>query len=94
MAREFSSSAPVARREQAAFGLKAKGAEVFITNRTPEKGQALARQSKAKYLKRSEVAKQQFDAIINATPVGMNGGKQIAAGRKRAEHKVRFRSGL
>ncbi len=59
-----------------AFGLKAKGAEVFITNRTPEKAQALARQVKAKYLKRADVAKQQFDVIINATPVGMNGSKQ------------------
>ena len=41
----------------AAFGLKNKGAEVFITNRTAEKGQALARQAKAKYLKRADVAK-------------------------------------
>jgi 3-dehydroquinate dehydratase / shikimate dehydrogenase len=59
-----------------AFGLKAKGAEVFITNRTPEKAQALARLAKAKYLKRADVSKQQFDVIINATPVGMNGSKQ------------------
>ena len=59
-----------------AFGLKAKGAEVFVTNRTPEKAQALARQAKAKYLKRADVDKQQFDVIINATPVGMNGSKQ------------------
>ena len=59
-----------------AFGLKAKGAEVFITNRTPENAQALARQAKAKYLKRADVAKQQFDVIINATPVGMNGSRQ------------------
>jgi 3-dehydroquinate dehydratase/shikimate dehydrogenase len=59
-----------------AFGLKARGAEVFITNRTPEKAQALARQVKAKYLKRADISKQQFDVIINATPVGMNGSKQ------------------
>jgi len=59
-----------------AFGLKAKGAEIFLTNRTPEKAQALARQAKVKYLKRADVAKQQFDAIINATPVGMNDSKQ------------------
>jgi len=59
-----------------AFGLRAKGAEVFITNRTPEKAQALARQSKAKYLKRVDVAKQQFDVVMNATPVGLNGSKQ------------------
>jgi 3-dehydroquinate dehydratase / shikimate dehydrogenase len=60
----------------AAFGLKARGAEVFITNRTPERGQTLARQAKAKYLKRADVAKQQFDVILNATPLGMNGNKQ------------------
>jgi 3-dehydroquinate dehydratase/shikimate dehydrogenase len=59
----------------AAFGLKAKGAEVYITNRTPEKGQTLARQAKVKYMKRPDVAKQQFDVIINATPVGMSNGK-------------------
>jgi 3-dehydroquinate dehydratase/shikimate dehydrogenase len=59
----------------AAFGLKAKGSEVFITNRTPEKGQTLARQAKVKYLKRAEVAKQSFDVIINATPVGMGSNK-------------------
>src|SRR5271165_5815692 len=60
----------------AAFGLKAKGSEVFITNRTPEKGQTLARQAKVKYLKRAEVAKQSFDVIVNATPVGMGSNKQ------------------
>jgi len=60
----------------AVFGLKNKGAEVFITNRTAEKGQALARQAKAKYMKRADVAKASFDVIINATPVGMGGNKQ------------------
>ena len=60
----------------AAFGLKNKGAEVFIANRTPENAQALARQSKSKYMKRADVGKSTFDAIINATPVGMGNGKQ------------------
>ena len=62
----------------AAFGLKNKGAEVFIVNRTAEKGQALARQAKAKYLKRADVAKLSFDVIINATPLGMgaNGNRR------------------
>ena len=63
----------------AAFGLKAKAAEVFLTNRTPEKGQTLARQAKVKYLKRADIAKQEFDVIINATPVGMNGNMPSAA---------------
>jgi 3-dehydroquinate dehydratase / shikimate dehydrogenase len=74
----------------AAFGLKAKNAEVFITNRTPEKGQALARQAKAKYIKRAEIAKQQFDVIINATPVGMNGNKQSPLEEKELNTKFVF----
>ncbi len=74
----------------AAFGLKAKGAEVFITNRTPEKAQSLARQSKTKYIKRSEVAKQSFDVIINATPVGMDNGKQSPLEEKELNAKYVF----
>ena len=61
----------------AVFGLKARDAEVFITNRTPEKAQALARQAKAKYVKRADLAKLSFDVIINATPLGMNGNRQV-----------------
>src|SRR5271169_1243933 len=74
----------------AAFGLKGKGAEVFITNRTTEKAQSLARQAKAKYLKRSEVAKQSFDVIINATPVGMGNGKQSPLEEKELNTKYVF----
>ncbi|MGC2111789.1 MAG: shikimate dehydrogenase [Candidatus Korobacteraceae bacterium] len=73
----------------AAFGLKARGAEVFITNRTPEKGQTLARQAKAKYVKRADVAKQSFDVIINATPVGMD-GKQSPVEEKELNTKYVF----
>jgi 3-dehydroquinate dehydratase/shikimate dehydrogenase len=60
----------------AAFGLKAREAEIFVVNRTPEKAQALARQAKAKYVKRADLLKLSFDVIINATPVGMNGNRQ------------------
>jgi 3-dehydroquinate dehydratase / shikimate dehydrogenase len=74
----------------AAFGLKSKGAEVFITNRSPEKAQSLARQSKTKYIKRSEVAKQSFDVIINATPVGMGNGKQTPLEEKELNTKYVF----
>ena len=74
----------------AAFGLKGKGAEVYITNRTPEKGQTLARQAKVKYMKRAEVPKQQFDVIINATPVGMNGSKQSPLEEKELNTKYVF----
>ncbi len=74
----------------AAFGLKAKGAEVFITNRTPEKAQILARQAKAKYLKRADVAKNTFEVIINATPVGMSNGKQSPLEEKELNTKYVF----
>jgi 3-dehydroquinate dehydratase/shikimate dehydrogenase len=74
----------------AAFGLKNKGAEVFITNRTVEKGQSLARQAKVKYMKRVDVAKQQFEVIINATPVGMNNTKQSPLEEKELNTKYVF----
>lgn len=54
----------------AVFGLKERGAEVWILNRTSAKAQKLARQAKAKTLKRTELRKAAFDVIINATPVG------------------------
>ncbi|MFZ0662151.1 MAG: shikimate dehydrogenase [Acidobacteriaceae bacterium] len=59
----------------AVFGLKDKGAEVFVMNRTPEAGQKLARQAKAKNLKHEQLAKTSFDVIVNATPAGMHGVK-------------------
>ncbi len=74
----------------AAFGLKSKGAEVFLTNRTAEKGQTLARQAKVKYIKRGEVAKQQFEVIINATPVGMGNTKQSPLEEKELNTKYVF----
>jgi 3-dehydroquinate dehydratase / shikimate dehydrogenase len=55
----------------AVFGLKERGAEVWILNRTSVKGQKLARQAKAHSVKRADLRKTAFDVIINATPVGM-----------------------
>jgi 3-dehydroquinate dehydratase/shikimate dehydrogenase len=57
----------------AVFGVKERGAEVFIINRSAAAGQKLARQAKAKFLNRTAIRKMQFDVIINATPVGMHG---------------------
>jgi 3-dehydroquinate dehydratase / shikimate dehydrogenase len=59
----------------AVFGLRDKGAEVFILNRTHETAQKLARQSGAKAIKKDALAKSTFDAIVNATPIGMAGNK-------------------
>jgi 3-dehydroquinate dehydratase / shikimate dehydrogenase len=74
----------------AVFGLKNKGAEVFITNRTAERGQALARQAKAKYMKRADVAKAGFDVIINATPLGMGSNKQSPLEEKELNTRYLF----
>jgi 3-dehydroquinate dehydratase / shikimate dehydrogenase len=74
----------------AAFGLKAKGAEVLITNRTQEKAQTLARQAKVKSIRRADVAKQSFDVIINATPVGMGNNRQSPLEDKELNTKYVF----
>lgn len=55
----------------AVYGLKERGAEVFIMNRTVEHAQKLARSAHAKSIKRADLKKYAFDVIINATPVGM-----------------------
>ena len=59
----------------AVFGLRDKGAEVFILNRTAETAHKLARQSGSKTIKKDAVSKTTFDVILNATPVGMAGNK-------------------
>jgi 3-dehydroquinate dehydratase/shikimate dehydrogenase len=55
----------------AVFGLKERGAEIWILNRTAVKAQKLARQAKAHSIKRADLRKIAFDVIVNATPVGM-----------------------
>jgi 3-dehydroquinate dehydratase / shikimate dehydrogenase len=61
----------------AVFGLRERGATVFILNRTPQSAQKLARESGSKSIKRDDLKKMQFDVIINATSVGMGNGKSI-----------------
>jgi 3-dehydroquinate dehydratase/shikimate dehydrogenase len=60
----------------AVFGLKERGAEVYVLNRTAAAAQKLAKQAKAKAVQKSQLAKLTFDAIINATPVGMKGEQE------------------
>ncbi|HLW86711.1 MAG TPA: shikimate dehydrogenase [Candidatus Sulfotelmatobacter sp.] len=55
----------------AVFGLKERGAEVYILNRTVGPAQKLARSAHARSIKRVDMKKLAFDVIINATPVGM-----------------------
>jgi 3-dehydroquinate dehydratase/shikimate dehydrogenase len=59
----------------AVFGVKERGAEVFIINRSTAAGQKLARQARAKFLNRAAIRKMKFDVIINATPVGMGAAR-------------------
>jgi len=60
----------------AVFALKERGAEVYILARTAAQAQKLARQAKARTIKRPDLKKLAFDVIINATPVGMNNPKE------------------
>jgi 3-dehydroquinate dehydratase/shikimate dehydrogenase len=60
----------------AVFGLKERGCEVFILNRSVAPAQKLARQAKARSVKRPDLKKLSFDVIINATPVGMSNTRE------------------
>jgi 3-dehydroquinate dehydratase/shikimate dehydrogenase len=53
------------------FGLKERGSEVYILNRSLDAAKKLARQAHARLMKRADMRKIAFDVIINATPVGM-----------------------
>ncbi len=60
----------------AVFGLKERGAEVWILNRTVGPAKKLARQARARSIKRADLKKLTFDVIINATPVGMGNTRE------------------
>ena len=60
----------------AVFGLKERGAQIFILNRSLPAAQKLARQAKAKTIKRADLKRLDFDVIINATPVGMGNTRE------------------
>jgi 3-dehydroquinate dehydratase/shikimate dehydrogenase len=60
----------------AVFGLKERGAEVYILNRSAAPAQKLARQAHARIMKRAALKKFAFDVIINATPVGMGNTRE------------------
>ncbi len=72
------------------FGAKAKGADVFILNRTPSEGQKLAKKAHAKTIKRTDLSKLEFDVIVNATPVGMGGNGQMPLTDKELKTKYVF----
>ncbi|HKI24856.1 MAG TPA: shikimate dehydrogenase [Candidatus Sulfotelmatobacter sp.] len=60
----------------AVFGLKERGSEVYILNRSAAPARKLAHQARARIMKRTELKKFAFDVIINATPVGMGNTRE------------------
>ena len=60
----------------AVFGLRDRGAQVFILNRSLPAAHKLARQAKARTIKRPDLRRLDFDVIINATPVGMGNHRE------------------
>jgi 3-dehydroquinate dehydratase/shikimate dehydrogenase len=60
----------------AVYGLKERGAEVYILNRSLGPAQKLARSARARILKRADLKKLTFDVIINATPLGMGNTRE------------------
>ncbi|MCP4115186.1 MAG: shikimate dehydrogenase [Desulfobacteraceae bacterium] len=57
-----------------AFGVKQKGAALFIVNRSEERGRALAREIGATFIYKDELQQVDPEIIINATSVGMAPG--------------------
>lgn len=60
----------------AVFGLKERGSEVYILNRSAAPAKKLAHQARARIMKRPDLKKMAFDVIINATPVGMGNTRE------------------
>jgi 3-dehydroquinate dehydratase/shikimate dehydrogenase len=60
----------------AVFGLKERGSEVYILNRSLAAAKKLAHQAHARIVKRPDLKKLAFDVIINATPVGMGNTRE------------------
>ena len=74
----------------AVFGLKERGAEIWILNRTSVKAQKLARQGKSHTIKRADLRKIAFDVIINATPVGMGNTRDCPLKDEEIQARVVF----
>jgi 3-dehydroquinate dehydratase/shikimate dehydrogenase len=74
----------------AVFGLKERGAEVYILNRSAAPAQKLARQARARSIKRADMKKLAFDVIINATPVGMGNSHETPLQEKEINARYVF----
>jgi 3-dehydroquinate dehydratase / shikimate dehydrogenase len=74
----------------AVFGLKERGAEIYILNRSTAPAQKLARQAHARSIKRAALKKFSFDVIINATPVGMGNTRESPLNENELNAKYLF----
>jgi 3-dehydroquinate dehydratase / shikimate dehydrogenase len=74
----------------AVFGLKERGAEVYILNRTAGPAQKLAHQARARIAKRADLKKLSFDVIVNATPVGMGNTRESPLNENEINTKFLF----
>ena len=74
----------------AVFGLKERGAEVYILNRSTAAGQKLARRAHARSVKRQDLKKLAFDVIINATPIGMGNTRETPLQEKEINARYVF----
>jgi len=74
----------------AVFGLKERGAQVSVLNRSHAAAQKLARQARARTVKRPDLKKLEFDVIVNATPVGMGNTKESPLNAEEIKAKYVF----
>jgi 3-dehydroquinate dehydratase/shikimate dehydrogenase len=74
----------------AVFGLKERGSEVYILNRTAAPAKKLAHQARARIMKRPDLKKAAFDVIINATPVGMGNTRETPLQEKEINARYVF----
>lgn len=74
----------------AVFGLKERGSEVYILNRSAAPAKKLAHQARARIMKRPELKKMAFDVIINATPVGMGNKRETPLQEKEINARYVF----
>ena len=74
----------------AVFGLRERGAEVYILNRSAVPAKKLARSARARIIKRADLRKLAFDVIINATPVGMGNTRETPLQEKEINARYVF----
>ena len=62
----------------AAFALAHAGAQLFICARRPEEARKLAKAAGGEAIPRSALRSQKFDALLNATPIGMHPQEKVS----------------